>query len=286
MTKPATTKSTTRMDYGRRIARVVAYIGENLDRDLPLDTLAEIACFSPYHFHRIYRGIAGETAAETVRRLRLHRAAFALAQSQDPIRQIAEQAGYGSVEAFTRAFAADHGQPPAAFRAHQESPTNPTGGAVTMQTVTIKSFNSVRLAALPHCGDYQAIGRRFEELTAWAGAHNLFETPRRWFAIYYDDPESVPTSQLRSDACVELTADMPLGPGMVERRIAPGRVASLVHKGPYAELERVYRALYRDWLPDSGEEADDRPSFEEYLNNPRQVLPSEWLTEVFLPLRG
>jgi len=132
----------------------------------------------------------------------------------------------------------------------------------------------VHLAALPHRGDYQLIGQRFEELTAWAGAHNLFARPRRWFAIYYDDPESVPVAELRSDACVEIDPGLPLDPGMVQRSIAQGRVASIVHEGPYAELERVYRTLYGAWLQDSGEEADDRPAFEEYLNNPRDVPPA------------
>lgn len=155
-----------------------------------------------------------------------------------------------------------------------------------MDAVTIKTFDGAFLAVLPHYGDYQAIGQRFEELTAWAGALNVFSRPRRWFAIYYDDPAPVPTNELRSEACCEIEPGTPLASGMIERVLAPGRVASLIHKGPYAELERVYRRLYHDWLPGSDEEADDRPSFEEYLNNPRQVPPSEWLTEVFLPLRS
>jgi AraC family transcriptional regulator len=65
-----------------------------------------------------------------------------------------------------------------------------------------------------------------------------------------------------------------------------GRAASVVHKGPFTELSRVYRGLYRDWLPDSGEEAADRPPIEVYLNDPREAPPSEWLTEVFIPLKG
>ncbi len=280
-------KPTTRLDYARRVERVMAYIGDHLDDELPLEKLAEIACFSPYHFHRIYRWIAGETAGETIRRLRLHRAAVELSQSRRPIGEIAAAASYGSVEAFTRAFAADHGRPPARFRARQgELATSPPCGDDTMHDVTIKTFAGAHLAALEHRGDYNEIGRRFEELTAWASAHDLFRQPRRWFAIYYDDPAAVPVEALRSDACVEVPPGFPLGSGLVERTIAPGRVASLVHVGPYAELDRVYRALYGDWLPRSGEEADDRPAFEEYLNNPREVRPSEWRTEVFLPLKG
>ncbi|KAA2235808.1 AraC family transcriptional regulator [Salinarimonas soli] len=280
-------KDATRLDYGRRMQRVAAHIARHLDEDLTLERLAGIACFSPYHFHRLYRAITGETTGETVRRLRLHRAANELAQSTLPIAGIARRAGYGSVEAFNRAFAADHRQPPAAFRARQLHETaHPTEGDTDMTQVTIKAFDGAAVAALPHRGDYQAIGGRFEELTAWAGANGLFQVPRRWFAIYYDDAAAVPQADLRSEACVEIEPGRPLGPGMEERRIPPGRVATIVHRGPYAELERVYRTLYGEWLPRSGEEPDDRPSFEEYLNNPREVPPAEWLTEVFLPLKG
>jgi len=277
-------RTTTRQEYGRRIARVMAYIGDHLDEELPLERLAHVACFSPYHFHRIYRSIAGETAADTVRRLRLHRAAVDLVRSDQPIADLAEAAGYQSVEAFTRAFAADHGEPPARFRERQRKAGTSNGGAA-VEGVTIKHFNGVRLAVLPHRGDYQRVGSRFEELTAWAAANGLLAEPRRWFAIFYDDPGSVPEPELRSEAGVEIAPGTALGPGMSERLIAPGRVATIVHTGPYVELERVYPRLYRDWLPDSGEEADDRPGFEQYLNNPRETPPSECRSEIFLPLR-
>ena len=62
-------------DYADRVERVHAYLAEHLDRDVDLDHLAGIACFSPFHFHRIYHALQGETVAESVRRMRLHRAA-------------------------------------------------------------------------------------------------------------------------------------------------------------------------------------------------------------------
>jgi methylphosphotriester-DNA--protein-cysteine methyltransferase len=70
MNKPATV-----LDYSRRIERVARHIGAHLDQPLELGALAEVACFSPCHFHRIYRALSGETVAETIRRHRLHRAA-------------------------------------------------------------------------------------------------------------------------------------------------------------------------------------------------------------------
>lgn len=99
-------KAATRLDYAARIERVAAHITANLDRPLDLARLAEIACFSPYHFHRLYRLVLGETPDQTVRRLRLHRAAAALSRNEEPLARIAREAGYGSAEAFSRAFAA------------------------------------------------------------------------------------------------------------------------------------------------------------------------------------
>src|ERR1700761_1842663 len=102
--------------YEARLARVVAYIHDHLDDELDLNRLAEIACLSPYHWHRIYHGFCGETAAATVRRLRLHRAANELVRGEMPIDGIAQRAGYGSVQAFSRAFQASYRVPPAQFR--------------------------------------------------------------------------------------------------------------------------------------------------------------------------
>jgi AraC family transcriptional regulator len=71
--------------YETRLARVVAYIHDHLDDALDLNRLPEVACLSPYHWHRIYHAFYGETAAATVRRLRLHRASNELLQGALPI---------------------------------------------------------------------------------------------------------------------------------------------------------------------------------------------------------
>ena len=114
----------------------------------------------------------------------------------------------------------------------------------------------------------------------------MLAAPRRWFGIYHDDPESVPAAALRSEAALEIEAGTPLENGMKLRELPPMRVASVIHKGPYAELERAYRRLYGEWLPSSGEEASDQPCFEHYINDARTTPPSELLTEIFLPLKG
>ncbi|WP_448203627.1 AraC family transcriptional regulator [Azospirillum sp. sgz302134] len=281
------TKPDTLLDYGRRIERVVDHIATHLDLPLDLERLAGIACFSPYHFHRIYRAMTGETAADTLRRLRLHRAAGHLVQGTDEIARIARRAGYGSVEAFTRAFGQTYGVSPAAYRRHGRlvpPPNHPTDTEAPMYDVTIQDLPPLRVVAMDHCGPYIAIGTTFEKLYAWAAARGLLGPETRAFAVYYDDPESVPADKLRSKAALDLGREAPEDAAVHPLDIAGGRHAVLVHKGPYAELERAYRWLYRDWLPTSGQTPAHRPAVEQYLNNSRNLPPEEWLTEIRLPL--
>src|SRR5579863_10290009 len=103
--------------YAERVQRVVDYLAEHLDESLDLEVLARVACFSPYHFHRVYRALLGETVSDTVRRLRLHRAAIDLLDRELSIERTASRAGYASQAAFTRAFRDEYGSPPARYRA-------------------------------------------------------------------------------------------------------------------------------------------------------------------------
>ena len=278
-------------DYAMRLERVFRWLADHLDEGVDLATLADVACLSPFHFHRIYHSMQGETVTETVRRLRLHRAAVELITGELPVQRVARRAGYGSQEAFTRAFKAAYGVPPARYRA--SFVPIPTAGTredametTTTYQATIRDSATIRVAALPHRGDYQTIGTTFERLGALAGAQNLFGAASRSFGIYYDDISVVPRDALRSDAC--LTAPDGWTPeGELElREIRGGRYAVTLHVGPYAELERVYKWLYGTWLAESGEEPADAPCIEEYLNDARTVPPTELRTEIWLPLRS
>ena len=76
--------------YEARLLRVLAYIYDNLDGDLSLDTLAEIACMSRFHWHRVFRAMTGETLADAIRRIRMAKAANALVLENDaPVADVA-----------------------------------------------------------------------------------------------------------------------------------------------------------------------------------------------------
>ena len=254
-------KVSTILDYSRRIERVVAHIGVHLDEPLELEQLAGIAAFSPYHFHRIYRALMNETAADTLRRLRLHRAAADLVQSQQPVARIAARAGYGSVAAFTRAFSASYAMPPARFRQRFESrgpapavsPPRSEEGTMTLTgyDIDIRDAGPLRLAVARHHGSYMQIGTAFERVFAWAAGRGLLGPATRSIGVYYSDPHSVPAGDLVSDAGITVGPEV-AGEGEIRvLTVAGGCHAVLTHKGPYAELERAYGWLYRGWLPAS-----------------------------------
>jgi AraC family transcriptional regulator len=278
-----------RLAYAKRLSRVTSHIAENLDSPLELESLAAIAHFSPWHFHRVYRELTGETVGDAVRRMRLHRAAGELLRSAQDLAPIARRAGYGSVAAFSRAFSTSYGLPPGEFRkrGQQLDQVPPTEKELSsMYDVTIAPFQGFRLAAIEHRGDYQKVGSAFERAFAWAASRGALAMPPRSVGIYYADAESVPESELRAHAGVVVRPDTIVDDGIQIVDVPPLLCASVLHQGPYAELDRPYRFLYRAWLPQAGRDPADHPCFEEYLNDARAVPPSECLTRIYLPLEA
>ena len=64
--------------YTRRINRVIDHIRTNLADDLSLDRLSNVANFSKYYFHRIFKAVTGENVNAFVGRLRIEKSAFML----------------------------------------------------------------------------------------------------------------------------------------------------------------------------------------------------------------
>jgi AraC family transcriptional regulator len=272
-------------DYSRRIQRVTDFLAGHLDEELQLETLARVACFSPYHFHRIYRGILGETVHDTVRRLRLHRAAIDLLDRDMSIERAARRAGYASQAAFTRAFRAEYGEPPARYRAARHEIETADERSAAMYRVEITHLPRTRVATIEHRGDYQLTSKAFERLMAVAATTGLLTHATRTIGIYHDDAESVPEALLRSNACITVGDHWKPSGELEEAYIEGGRYVRIVHTGPYTELKVAYDWLYRTWLPSSGEEPRNLPCLEEYLNNPRQVPAKDLQTAVLLPLK-
>ncbi len=276
--------------YVRRFTRVVEYIYAHLDQAPDLNTLADVAALSPWHWHRTWQAVYGESVVGTVKRLRLQRAAADLAHTDMPLEAIWPRAGYGSLAAFTRAFRDAYGMPPAEFRkagSHTRfSMLNPPKGFSPMHDVAIRKLPPATLAVIPHRGSYMEIGRAFETLFGTLGARNLLRPGLCMKGLFYSDPTSVPEADLQSAAGIMVPdAPFPIEAPLQRVELRGGEYAVLRHKGPYSDMKAAYDWLYGEWLVQSGREAADAPVFEDYLNNPREVPPTELLTDICLPLK-
>ncbi len=275
--------------YEKRLMRVLDHIHDHAGGDLSLDALADVAAMSRFHWHRVFRAMTGETTAQAVRRVRLHRASVALVQTALPVAQVARDLGYPNVASFTRAFTDHYAATPLAFRNRGElRPFTPRQKpeVTTMHPIAIRQEPARRLAAMPHKGLYHEIGRAFEKLSATMGARGLFGHSGHMVGVFYDDPASTPPADLRSHAGFEIKGDAPIAEPLEIVTLPAGRNAVLTYKGPYAGLPAAYDQLYSVWLPASGEDPADAPSFEVYLNSPMDTAPDDLITELHLPLAG
>jgi AraC family transcriptional regulator len=282
------------MNYERQLQEVIDYIGKHVDEKLTLDQLSGIACFSKYHFHRLFTAFIGLSLQQYIRWLRLKRAAHQLIVEKDKsIIDIAMGAGFESHEAFTRAFKKSCGVNPSEFRSQMswqawETPPYclPQQGKIKMK-VDIKDIKARRLAVLEHRGDPGKVGDSVNTLIDWAKAQplDLKPSPGGAFGFAYDDPKSTPANEFRFDLGITVPEQAKLGGRIVEKRLPAGRYAVVVHKGSRDNIGDTVYGLYRDWLPKSGEELGDLPCIFNYYNFEHDVAETELVTECWLLLK-
>ena len=277
--------------YVDRMHRVTEYIDQHLDQFLDLETLAEVAHFSPFHFHRLFSAWRGETLGGYLRRRRCEVAATRLlAQPRLSVLHIALGVGFGSSEAFARAFSARFGCSPTSWRLRQSAAQAPNSNPDQVNSksgqapeensgktgaqnhprseapmkVEIVERKPTPIAYLRHVGSYDESLSVFwqTEVYPWMVSSGLLGQPR--YGISHDDPKVTAPEQCRYDAGCEIQPNF-IATGKAHKTTIPGgRYAALDFKGVAAQFESAWDSLLRDWLPSSGMQLDSRPMFEYY----------------------
>lgn len=282
------------MNYHQQLNKVIEYIGKHLDDDLTLKQLSEIACFSKYHFHRLFTAYTGLSLQQYIRWLRLKRAAHQLIVHKDQsIINIAIDAGFESHEAFGRAFKQACGVSPSEFRQEsswqkwEKPPYQLSQYEDKTMNITIKTMNARRLAVVEHRGDPKLVGDSVNKLLSWAKSQSVNLKPKAGeaFGIAYDDPKLTPPAEFRFDLALTIPEQLALKGEVVEKRLPAGRYAVTMHKGSRDNIGDTVDALYRDWLPSSGEELADLPCIFCYYNFDHEVAETQLLTECWLLLK-
>lgn len=297
-------KTETRTFYEQTVQRTIERIAVRLDEALDLHTLSRDAGMSPFHFHRMFRGMIGETPTELVRRLRMERAAAQLLDTDDPVTEVAFAAGYETHEAFSRAFRSVFTMAPSTFRTTPRARIEivATCGVHYTRDGRVQQFTprlfrgahmDVQITDLPemsvgtvhHVGPYNQINHAFERLGSIAGPARLFEKPGALMVgLFYDDPESTAPDQLQSDAGIVLPDGAGAPDGLIVKTVPAGKYATTTHVGPYENLGDVWARFVGEWLPSSGQRLKYGPSIEIYRNTPMTVPKDQLITELYIPL--
>jgi AraC family transcriptional regulator len=278
-------KTTTLQSYQEKVLRVHLRIREALSRGegVPsLEVLAEEACLSPFHFHRVFRGLTGESLAEHIRRLRLEWAAGQLRFSEKGVLTIALEAGYESHEAFTRAFSRCFGKSPSCYRGEQAHP----GLEGIYMKIAIKTVPARKVLFVRHTGPYADCGKAWGALCGWAGPRGLMGPRSQFLGLSYDDPDITPPEKLRYDACLIPERDVEAVFPVSAQEIPGGEYAVTLHEGPLEKLHETYQRMCGEWLPTSGRSLKPFPSVEIYLNDPDRTPPEKLKVEIQIPLES
>ncbi len=280
------------LDYVARVNRAIDYILQNLDQSLKLEVVARAACFSPFHFHRIFRSLIGESLNEFVKRVRLEHAVALLsrktwATQQQSLTEIALECGFDSSSDFSRCFKQRYGVPPSQFdvqsfrtnrreewqsaitdSAHRHlldrlpPGENPDGFEVRLRQIPARTVAYVRVLDSYREG---AVQRAADRLMDWAESRGLANG--QWLGYMWDDPEIVAHEKCRYDVGLEVPDVKPCGE--VGRFQFPAMQVAEVEVRGAIDLEmRAIDWLFGTWLPASGFVPADQPCFEAWIGRP------------------
>jgi AraC family transcriptional regulator len=309
------------------IARALAHIDARLGQPLTVDTLADKAAMSRFHFHRVFFAHLGCSVGTYVAWRRLQRACALLASGRESVLEIALEVGFESAQALAKAMRRTLDTTPTAVRqrlpgAWQAAATPwrvsepftprppPPEGADMPQPIqpTRHATLPPGLVALTATARgmvnrtmERAARQAFGELVPALQRSGLYGQAWSWLSICPDDPQGPDDPHCRYVAGVVFGYAMangeghaapppaealPLSGSLAWQPLSAGRHAVFTHVGPYAELHRIWAAIYRDWLPASGETLRDAPPMELMLNSPQDTLPEALRTEIWVPVAG
>lgn len=274
--------------YVERINLAIDHATTHLAEPLRLERMARAAGLSPFHFHRVFQALVGETPADFVKRLRLERALAMMAHGKKAsLTDIALSCGFASSSDFSRSFKQRYGASPRAFdlkawlashASELESHTlgastdshlkrlpphnNPDGFRVRIRDLPARTVAYIRVDDPYKDG---AVVNAVERLVAWAERRGVADA--QWLGYQWDNPEITPLEQCRYYVAVEADGFAPRGE--IGRFRFPAMTVADVEIRGTIDLElRALQWLYREWLPRSRYVPDDQPGFEAWIGRP------------------
>ncbi|MBL0685974.1 AraC family transcriptional regulator [Aquimarina mytili] len=295
------------VDYKNRINRVYQYIDENLDGDLSLNTISEIACFSPFHFHRIFKYTHSETLNEYVTRRRVEKSASDLLHTTRRISEISITYGFNDNSSFTRAFKKYYSVSPTEFRKQnpnkfskicqleskngQEYPDrekyiciiNNLKKWIQMSAkIEVKRISKMNLAYVSCIGS-QNLEAAYQKLIQWATPKGLMNEHAKMATIYYDSFKITEANKVRMSASIILDKPIKTEGEIGLTTIEQGKCIIGSFEIGVDEFEKSWTGLFL-WMNENGYKKANRSPFEIYHNNFNEHPERKCIVDFYIPI--
>jgi AraC family transcriptional regulator len=298
-------------EYIYRINRVIDYIENNIDTDLTLDKLSEVANFSQFHFHRIFSAFMGETLKDFIKRKRIEKAASLLLNQPDkPVSEIADYCGFNSFSVFCRNFKERYNMNAQTFRNtwnNQNSKNRQiesNSDKITQTSIDyVCDINSsekrrlimktnIEIMEMPvmnviycrHTGRFDQIGNAYEKLFKWAGPRGLLNFPEsKGITFYHDDPNVTEMENVRQSACLTIKNDVKTEGEIGKMQISGGKYVVGHFEISAMEFQQAWDAVCL-WLSESGYQPADGNPYELYHNNHEEHPEKKFIVDICIPV--
>jgi AraC family transcriptional regulator len=251
------------------VAAALWFLESHFKDDVTLEVVAGIAGVSRFHLARAFRFATGYSVMGYLRGRRLSEAARRLASDTTDILGIALDCGYGSHEAFTRAFREQFGVTPQQVRRGAELDELELLEAIRMNRATTMKIDPARIVeqqalliaglSRTHRGTNAGMPAQWQEFTPYLG-HIAAQANGCAYGVLYNDA----AGSIDYLTGVEVTGFTNLPAEFAHVRIPAQRYAVFEHPGHISTIGDVWGAIWSDWFPRSGHEAADAPMFERY----------------------
>jgi len=311
-----TPQEISKSEYTARINKVMDYVERHIDQPVNLNILADIAHFSPFHFHRIFTLLVNETPADFIQRIRIEKAAQCLKEDQlKTISEIAYDCGFSSNAVFSRTFRKHFGMSAKEFRAtpklilanngtyyskndqrlsknDQQFPDSETQLCsvklkqliIMDTTIKVQEMPDMQVIYCRHTGAFNQISKAYEKLMKWAGPRGLLTPGAKTLTVYHDDPSITKIEKVRQSACLLVKQDVKVEGEIGRMTIPGGKYATGHFEIAESQFESAWNTMCL-WFTESGYEPGKGYSFELYHNNHLEHPEHKFILDICIPVK-
>ncbi|WP_375241109.1 GyrI-like domain-containing protein [Polaribacter sp.] len=293
-----------------RLNKAIVFIENNLSEKLSLHIISKEVYSSPFHFHRLFKIVVGETLQNFIIRCRIEKAASILIhQKEKSITDVATIVGFESLSSFSKSFKNFHGISPNKFKTEtlqkfiKISKTESKIGKVTVtfeqyiynlnNTINwlkmktspeIKKTPRLDLAYISYKGKMEAIGSVYNRLVKWATPKGLINEKTKMVTIYHDSPKITDPNNLRMSACMVLNDPIDLDGEIDLRILSPTKcIVSRLEITPH-QFQQAWEASFA-FMVKNGYEKSNIDPFEIYYNNAAEHPENKFIVDLCIPIK-